>query len=136
MVFYFLEQREETMPSPVQSPSVPSPGDNRLLLSELILKDLELIPRKKTAPILSILRGSRELRFYIRADEVSCPIELAEREFRDIKESAVHLPATDQSVHEVTRIFERFNDRYLFSRPIIRHCFNGDVIFYTVSPLD
>jgi len=134
-VFIFRAERGN-MPSPVQSLSTRSSDDDKLKLSDLIRKDLALVPRKKTLPILSIFRGNREVRFYIRANDVSCPVELAKREFQDIKESAVRLPASAQAVHSLTRIFEMLSDEFRFSKPVIRGCHNGDVIFYTVSPLD
>ena len=121
------------MTSLVESSLTPTSDDIETRLSECIRKDLQLCQTKFS--ILNTLQKKNLRWFYILDKNARRPSELDAPEYRDIRESIIHLPMSDETLLRLTRVFESQAADFRFSSPEIRYCHNGGVIIYSVKPL-
>jgi len=101
-------------------------------LSGCVRKDHALAERPPRVPLLA-LRKTRIEWFYILDVNVKRPEELNRSEYRDIKESAIHLPATTESLVKIQRAFDLHAETCRFENLAIRYLSdNVDIIIYSI----
>lgn len=106
-----------------------------LMLDEGIRKDIVYAERRSPVPILGLLVRRRVQWFYVLGNGVSRPNELKRLEYRDIKESAIHLPATKQSRQKIEKAFKAHSDKCQFVEIHLNDCGKAKegIIFYCIA---
>lgn len=119
-------------------------SSNPYALKAHLAADMKFAQRKAT-PILESSKKDREQFFYILDIDAPRPDEFRRGRFRYVKESAVHLPPTDESLQKIARAFEEHSIECSygckFSQLSIKECAqkgNSDsFIFYVITaPID
>jgi len=95
-------------------------------------KDLELAMKPRRA-LLRRSHKTHEQRFFVRDTNTDRPSELDQTDFRDIKESAIHLPATRESIQKIVRVFEALGDKCTINDPVIRYCNSSAIICFSIT---
>jgi len=91
---------------------------------------MEYSKRRSGVPIVRKLTKERIQLFYIKASDVECPDEL--KQYRYIKESSIHLPATIESLNKLRRKFAMFSDDCRFQDLKIKYFGKKALIFYSI----
>jgi len=116
------------------APSVPvlKTDDDVSLLSSLVCIDHKVARRAPRLQLLALSKTRIEW-FYILGVNVERPEELNQSKYRGIKESAVRLPATTESLLKLKRVFDLYPEPCRFDDLEIRYCSgNTDLIIYSI----
>jgi len=119
---FILQQREvKEMNTPLvqHSPRTDLAGV-QLSMVECFNQDIAYARRKSTVPLFGKLVHERVQMFYIKPLGASNPSELESRANRDLKESAMHLPATQESLVSLHSLIERMKLDCIVRQPTIR----------------
>ena len=124
------------MTSLVQSSSMPRLDDKERSVSDCVEKDHDYAQRALRVPA-PLRRKERVEWFYILDVSGNRPDELDQKEFRDIKESALRLPPTDASLVTIQRAFDLYEKPCTFGNLKIRYCHDTDIIVYSIrTPIE
>jgi hypothetical protein len=125
----------------VQSSSQPRLGINELSFSRCIETDIAFAQRRSWNPF----KRKREQRYVVLDINTDLPTELERRDCRDIKLSAIRLPASTESLIKIQRYFENHeklaSGEYRLVELVVRDCDNEcaercdkeGVIFYVIT---